>query len=314
MPNQSALVRTIRAEQDQGTVAVGACPICLSTQAEPFEGISEGSKPVSYRLCTDCGLVYQSPRMSDAALQQYYQAQYVAQHQRATGVSEKELRVQAGRARHLVRLLRPQVESVAGHLDLGCSAGLLLEAVRGAYGCQSVGVEPAEVYRNYCAARGLTVLLDLDRLAEAGHDRFDLVSVAHLVEHLADPVGYLADLRNRWLLPGSKLLVEVPNLFGHTSLETPHLVCFHSGTLRQTLAAAGYRVLRLIRHGEPRSRLIPLYLTAIAEPAASSVSRESVRTGAGGVRPGRRLGMAWHRLATRLAPGWAWLPLPKLIT
>jgi len=189
-----------------------------------------------------------------------------------------------------------------------------LEAVRGVYGCESVGIEPAEVYRNYCAARGLSVLPDLDRLAEAGETRFDLVSLAHVLEHLADPIGYLAELRATWLQPGSKLLVEVPNLFGHTSLETPHLVCFHSGTLRRTLAVAGYRVIRLIRHGEPRSRLIPLYLTAIAEPAAGMVSRESVRFGAGGVRRRRRFGMAWHRLATRLAPRWAWLPLPELTT
>ena len=314
MSIQSAAVRTIGAGQEQGFVTIGACPLCLSTQAEPFQSISEESKTVSYRLCADCGLVYQSPRMSDAALQQYYQAEYVAQHQRATGVSEKELRVQTGRARNLVRLLRPQVESVARHLDIGCSAGLLLEAVRGTYGCESVGVEPAEVYRNYCAAKGLTVFSDLDRLAEADNDRFDLVSLAHVLEHLADPVGYLADLRNTWLRPGSKLLVEVPNLFGHSSLETPHLVCFHSGTLRRTLAVAGYRVIRLIRHGEPRSRLIPLYLTAIAEPAAGMVSRESVRFGAGGVRRRRRFGMAWHRLATRLAPRWAWLPLPELTT
>ena len=314
MSIESAAVKTIRAGQDQGVVAVGACPLCLSTQAEPFEIISEGSKTVSYRLCADCGLIYQSPRMSDAALQQYYQAEYVAQHQQATGVSEKELRVQTGRARNLVRLLRPQAESVTRHLDIGCSAGLLLEAVGGVYGCESVGVEPAEVYRNYCAARGLSVLPDLDRLAETGNDRFDLVSLAHVLEHLADPVGYLVELKNRWLRPGARLLVEVPNLFGHTSLETPHLMCFHSGTLRKTLAVAGYHVLNLVRHGEPRSRLIPLYLTAIAEPAAAVVSRESVRSGAGGVRRRRRAGMAWHRLATRLAPRWAWLPLPELTT
>ena len=311
MSVQGSAARTIGAEQAQDPVTVGACPLCQSTQSEPFESIDEGSKPVSYRLCTECGLVYQSPRMSDAALKQYYQAEYVAQHQRAAGVSEKELRVQTGRARNLVQLLRPQVGSVTRHLDIGCSAGLLLEAVRAAYGCEGVGIEPAEVYRDYCAARGLTVVADLDRLAEAGNTRFDLVSLAHVLEHLTDPVGYLAELRTSWLQPGSKLLIEVPNLFGHASLETPHLICFHAGTLQRTLAAAGYRVLQLVRHGEPRSRLIPLYLTAIAEPAAGTISRASVRSGNGGVRLRRRLGMAWHRLATRLAPGWAWLPLPE---
>ncbi len=303
---------TVRAEFDPLVIEVGACPLCRSTEAEPFEKIEEGLAGIFYRLCTNCGLVYQSPRMSDRALQQYYQAEYVAQHQHAAGVTEKELRVQAGRARHLVRVLRSQTESLARHLDIGCSAGLLLETVRSVYGCVSVGIEPAEVYRSYCAARGLTVFPDQQGLADADARRFDLVSIAHVLEHLPDPVGYLTELRERWLTPQSLLLVEVPNLFGHSSLETPHLICFHSATLQRALTAAGYRIRILFRHGEPRSRLIPLYLTAIAEPAPGAAGDGGSRSSASGVRLRRRVGMTWHRLATRLARRWAWLPLPEL--
>jgi hypothetical protein len=183
-------------------------------------------------------------------------------------------------------------------------------AIGEAYGCESVGIEPAETYRQYTRARGLTVYRELEDLTPAGEARFDLITLAHVLEHLADPVEYLMDLRERWLTVDGTILVEVPNLFGHFSLERPHLICFHPGTLRRALAGAGLVTARLVRHGVPRSRLIPLYLTALSRPALSGAqirARSNPRT----VRFRRVIGMLWQRLATRLLPGWAWLPLPE---
>ena len=219
--------------------------------------------------------------------------------------------MQAGRARHLARLISREVSAVSRHLDIGSSTGKLMEAVQAAYRCVTVGVEPAQVYRSYCASRALQVYPELSALKEVNEDRFDLITMAHVLEHLTDPVGYLIELRERWLSPGGALVVEVPNLFGHFSLERPHLLCFHAATLRRALWAGGYRTRRLVRHGAPRSHLIPLYLTAIAEPAPER-GDVGVRTSARGVRLRRQAGMAWHRLATRLAPSRAWLPLPEL--
>ena len=185
-------------------------------------------------------------------------------------------------------------------------------AVRDSYDCDAVGVEPAEVYRAYCIARGLTVFPDLKALSGMDRPRIDLITLAHVLEHLPDPVGYLRELRETWLAPSSTVLIEVPNLFGHRSVEIPHLFCFSAGTLRYTLARAGYDVVRVTRHGSPRSRLIPLYLTALAKPAVGGDLRHSMKSSARMVRIRRRTGMIWHRLATRIAPGWAWLPLPEL--
>jgi SAM-dependent methyltransferase len=244
--------------------------------------------------------------MTDDSLKRYYEADYVSQHQQATGVTDKELRIQAGRARHLVQMLLSEVKEVERHLDIGSSTGSLMLQVRGAYENQTAGVEPAEVYRAYCAARGLTVVPDLESLS-AG--RFDLITMAHVVEHLPDPVTYLQEIREKWLTHDGTLLVEVPNLYGHRSVEIPHLFCFSSGTLGYTLAQAGYEIVSMERHGSPRSKLIPLYLTAMAKPGgASRAAKPSPR----GVRIKRRWGMAWNQIASRVAPGLAWLPLPHL--
>ncbi len=293
-------------------IVLQACPVCRSDANSLFETIQEGGRTVVYRLCDNCGTVFQSPRMTEEALDRYYEAEYVTQHQHATGVTDKELRIQAGRARNLLRLLRRDVASVKHYLDIGSSTGSLMVAVRDSYDCDAVGVEPAEVYRAYCFARGLTVFPDLKALSGIDGPRFDLITLAHVLEHLPDPVGYLRELRETWLAPSSTVLIEVPNLFGHRSVEIPHLFCFSAGTLRYTLAQAGYDVVRVTRHGSPRSRLIPLYLAALAVPAVGGDLRQSMKPSARMVRFRRRTGMTWHRLATRLAPGWAWLPLPNL--
>ena len=291
-------------------VEVTACPICEGRESRPFESIEMGAEHVSYRLCSNCGSVYQSPRMSDEALENYYVSDYLSQHQRVEGISEKELRVQAGRARHLIRVLGGQVRTVRRHLDVGSSTGKLMQAVVSAYGCVSVGVEPAQAYRSYCAANGLKVYPQLQTMSESDEQRFDLITLAHVLEHLPDPVEFLRDLQKRWLVPEGTLLVEVPNLFGHLSLERPHLLCFNSATLHRALTAGGFELRRIVSHGSPRSRLIPLYLTAIAGPAGGRAIERS-RSSARGVRLRRRLGMGWHRLASQLLTRWAWLPLPE---
>lgn len=287
-------------------VEVSRCPVCGSSSNSLFEEMVENDRTLTYCLCSNCGTVFQSPRMTDVALKTYYEAEYVSQHQHASGVTEKELRIQAGRARNLVQILKTRIRSVERHLDIGSSTGSLMLAIQGAYGNETIGIEPAKIYRAYCEARGLTVVPDLDSLNGA---TFDLITMAHVAEHLPNPVDYLRAIRERWLMPDGTLLVEVPNLFGHTSVEIPHLFCFSTETLRYALERAGYEVMRMERHGSPRSNLIPLYLTAIAKPAVDlEIRKSNPRT----VRFRRRIGMWWNRIASRMAPGSAWLPLPEL--
>ena len=287
-------------------VEVTECPLCGSSSNSLFESIAETERTLTYCMCGNCGTVYQSPRMTDSALKTYYEAEYVAQHQHATGVTEKELRIQAGRARKLAQRLTLEIATVERHLDIGSSTGSLMLAIKKAYGNETIGIEPAEVYRAYCEARGLMVVPDLESLNEG---RFDLITMAHVVEHLLDPVGYLQAVREKWLTADGTLLVEVPNLYGHPSVEIPHLFCFSSGTLSYALERAGFEVTRMARHGSPRSKLIPLYLTAIARPAGNVRARKPSPQV---VRFKRRIGMTWNRAASRVAPGWAWLPLPPL--
>ncbi len=288
-------------------IEVRTCALCGSGDHAFFAAVHDGGREVRYNLCRRCGLVFQSPRMTEEELDHYYRQAYAAEHQGVReAVTAKERHVQGLRARHLVALLTRRGAQVQRHLDIGSSAGLLMQAVAEAFGAETVGVEPGEVYRRHASASGLTVYASLEEVPEGA---FDLVTMSHVLEHLPDPVGYLRRLRQARLAEGGWLLVEVPNLFGHPSLELPHLYAFHPATLRATLEAAGYRVEQLKVHGVPRSRLLPLYLTALARPVGGEAAPG--RSSARGVRLRWRLGTQWRRWASRLAPGWAWLPVPQ---
>ena len=288
---------------------VAHCPLCGSPEKKLFDRRKFHDLPVTNQICLGCGLVYQSPRMDAGELEAFYQQEYRLLYQGSQGPSEKDLAVQRGRAQALLDLPQRKRLQIARHLDIGCSAGLLLEAFNRAFGCQSVGVEPGDAYRAYAAGRGLIVYPSLETLQAAGEARFDLVSLAHVLEHIANPTQYLAGLRQNQLAENGSLLVEVPNLYCHDSFEVAHLVAYSPQTLAQTLQQSGFEIVAIKQHGQPRSQILPLYLTVLARPSlkpdAPPVAPERW------VAAKRRYGLLHRRLLSRLAPGRAWLPADK---
>lgn len=280
------------------------CPLCGSTGSAPFDRRTFHGEVVTNRVCTRCGLVFQSPRKSDPELAEFYEAEYRRLYQGSEGPNPEDLAVQAGRARALLDFTKPLVERVERHLDIGCSAGLLLQNFQNAYHGQAMGVEPGAAYRAYAQAQGLKVYPSLDELRACGEETFDLVSLAHVLEHIPDPVGYLAAVCQQLLAEDGRLLVEVPNLYAHDSFEVAHLVAYSPQTLCQVLQKAGFEILAIQSHGRPRSALIPLYLTALARPSKpGQIFRLRPERG---VRLKRRMGLFHRRLLARLLPGLAW--------
>ena len=293
-------------------LVVGHCPLCGNKRHSQFEAIQDNKHTLTYMLCDTCGLVFQSPRMSDDELKDFYQAEYRRLIQDDVGPTEKDRRVQAGRARNLLKFLLKHLDLVRSHLDIGSSAGALLEVIQKIYNCASVGVEPGDAYRTFSQEHGWEVVGDLDEIHSKYSESFDLVTMAHVLEHLPDPVDYLRNLREKWMAPGGHLLIEVPNLNGHMALELSHLAAYTTMTLQRLLNRAGYHMKALEAHGHPRSRLIPLYLTALAQVSSEQVPSVSYGTNPRGILARRKIGSLWARLVTRLLPGWAWLPWPEL--
>jgi SAM-dependent methyltransferase len=108
--------------------------------------------------------------------------------------------------REQLRLLGP-LEPGSRVLDLGAGDGRLAAALARA-GHRVTAVEP---FRDVPAGPSLTVLresVDEVNLPEAS---FDAAVLWHVLEHLPKPLATLERVR-RWLVPGGRVLVGVPNL------------------------------------------------------------------------------------------------------
>jgi 2-polyprenyl-3-methyl-5-hydroxy-6-metoxy-1,4-benzoquinol methylase len=286
---------------------VKRCPLCGNDRSRLFDKRDFRGRQVENRLCLNCGLVYQSPRMTEAESAEYYRAEYRRTYQGEEGPVKRDLAVQTARARSLINFVKPRVASVSRCLDIGSSSGLILQAFRDSFSCESVGVEPGDAYRNLATANGLKVYPTLDKLEQAGEKSFDMVIMSHVLEHLPAPVSYLAHLREYLLDREAWLLIEVPNLYAHESFEPAHLLAFSSHTLRETLRQGGFEMVRLKKHGSPNSAILPLYLTVLCRPAAEfqPIPIKPER----GAALKRRMGMGLKSIAERLLPGLTWKKL-----
>lgn len=140
-------------------------------------------------------------------------------------------------------------------LDYGCGNGDFLQRAHD-IGCETVGVEADPDATKIAEARGLMVLAPDDVAAMGWRQRFDLITLNHVIEHLAQPVGLLRKCRE-WLAPGGSIFLEAPNAearglttFGRfwRGLEAPrHFGIPSEKGLRLALEQAGFKPPTMIQ-------------------------------------------------------------------
>ena len=285
---------------------VAECPLCGSAQKRLFETIEEDGQIVAFHICNRCGLVYQSPRIDESELEHFYEREYRIQRQETENPIEKDLLMQGARARAVLGMVQPRLSAVTRHLDVGSSSGALLQRFHEQYRCASVGVEPGEAYRRFSKSQGLKIYPSLDALAETDEAPFDLISMLHVLEHLIDPVHTLRSLRESKMRPGGYLLLEVPNLIEHESLELSHLYAFTRSTLKTIVRQAGFRILWSKAHGSFRSPILKLFITLLAQSKDETQYSPNVYSNPMGIKTRRRLGKLKRDFFTSRFPDWTW--------
>jgi SAM-dependent methyltransferase len=106
-------------------------------------------------------------------------------------------------------------EKISSLLDVGCGSGAFGRVVREKWGCRVVGVE-------LNSAAAASARLELDEVIEGDinnikiEDRFDVITVNDVLEHVEDPEGLLENLRGL-VTPDGQLVVSIPNV-GHWSI------------------------------------------------------------------------------------------------
>ncbi|MFM9939184.1 MAG: class I SAM-dependent methyltransferase [Hyphomicrobiaceae bacterium] len=191
--------------------AAVTCPVCRSELLVPT------SVALSYgRLhgCTGCGsgILLPRPTQHDLSAQHanddYFDHPYFEARRQLT----PDLAYRYGeRAAELVALIGP----LAGRrvLEVGCDTGLFVGYLRDRHGAASVGVDVAHKAVAEARKAGLDVRLGtLEQLALPPHS-FDVICAYDLIEHVADPAGFLKEAASI-LAPGGIIVIETPNYDG----------------------------------------------------------------------------------------------------
>lgn len=225
------------------------CYLCGSADRDGLPGKVRDMPSLQVLKCRDCGLVYMDS--FDHISPEYYDQAYTDRNHPDSW--QKFLnRCRADddrRARDLQTILLNK-----NYLDVGCGGGGVLLQVRDR--CQhAAGVEPQRRWREHLRERGVETFEALDAVPAAA---FDVVSLFHVLEHIADPVPFLQTVATK-LAPGGRVLIEVPSAddalltlyesgpFSEFTYWSPHLFLYTNSTLRRLAAKAGLEV-EYVRH------------------------------------------------------------------
>ncbi|HVT88211.1 MAG TPA: class I SAM-dependent methyltransferase [Tepidisphaeraceae bacterium] len=246
----------------------------------------------TFIVCNACGFLCFTPRPTREELDAKYRF-LTSQHPpdiRPAFDSIEELK----RGQAIASLLMPNLEPGSHVLDYGGGDGRLLAPFI-AGGCHGwvIDYEQQTIPRVKHLAR---------TLADAPeHESFDAVICSHVIEHLADPLSTLIDLRNRMVAKGL-IYVEVPMEIWRAlpAKDEPvtHINFFTRDSLSTLLCRAGFDVRRC-RHEAYKHPAG--HITTVVRAVASSAIKfnESRLPGAGLTRallePGlyQRMQQAW---------------------
>lgn len=180
---------------------MGKCPICQSITATFFAKKAD----FTYYRCQNCRSAFLSKFPSEEETETFYQKNF----RYNANVNEKEMRRRANHVLDKLLRLNPLAKTI---LDIGSGYGFFLEEAE-KRGINALGIEPSDYLFKESKKRKLTVShQNLKEFIKANkNERYDLVTLIHVIEHVNDPKKMLVKL-SELLLPGGILYVETPNM------------------------------------------------------------------------------------------------------
>lgn len=279
----------------------GLCGESKWTLVTQLRGFGENFQVVR---CQGCELIRTNPRPSPEWKEHFYNPDYngYAESLGRDFVYAPDLTRRVG-YRRLLDFLRPEAPPSASLLDVGCAAGLFVkEAVD--HGFDAFGCDYSEEAVAYSKEHlGVRTFRSPAEAIDAPDNRYDVVTLLQVFEHLPDPMRVLHELK-RVLKPGGMLVLETVNYLPHYKMETDfkfmiplylavtkrptlpwlpfdHLYHWSPQTIKRAAATAGFRDVKLQHLMGYRSELKPNLGFSLAYAACELVGRGLIAASGG---------------------------------
>lgn len=223
---------------------------CYVCGRHDFEALSSHDRygiPYPTGVCRTCGNVQQTAYYPPEVLADFYQNFYRDIYGARTPSALFDVQVQRKIFDYFDGSVRPEDHV----LELGTGAGGNLLRFR-QHGCAVLGLDFDERYLEEGRRHGLEMQWgSLDELRNG--DRFDIVIIAHVLEHIDGPSAFLRRI-GAILAEGGRVYIEVPSLNqvaegGYdydlaTYFQNAHTIHFTLNSLRNVCLAGGFEITK----------------------------------------------------------------------
>ncbi|MDX2226058.1 MAG: class I SAM-dependent methyltransferase [Verrucomicrobiae bacterium] len=182
------------------TSSTPPCPSCSTPCHGPFNPIHSG---YSLALCAHCGLAFALPRPDFQELSDYY-----------NGFGDRPKKLPEGMVAQigasLDGLIRSHLPAAVSVLEIGCSTGYILSALK-ARGYRVTGTDLSATAVQFARETyGVTEMFCAEFPPDEKQGAFDVLILSHVIEHVLHPAEFLVQSL-RFLRPGGIALILTPN-------------------------------------------------------------------------------------------------------
>lgn len=230
------------------------CFLCGSDRYEIVSNKLRYDKPGTVIACSECGLtrllgvLHYADKLNEYYAHQYAQEYHPGVKNELDSLFDSFLPVQEER----VNRIRPYLKAEHRILEVGSSTGYFLASVK------PLVAEVQGLELNRSEARYATQVKNISTIdvplenCRLSTNHYDHICIFQVLEHVSNPIEYL-HLLQKYLSPGGKIHIEVPNLkdplvsfydveeYRNFYYQEPHLYYFTVDTLKKVCNAAGFR-------------------------------------------------------------------------
>lgn len=203
--------------------------------------------------CSNCGLRFTQDIPDEENIGRYYKSDNYISHSNTNKglINRLYHRVRKITLRSKLELIREYTSLEKGELlDLGAGTGIFAAFMK-ENGWSVTGLEPDEETRKNAQRLSSVSLLATEELFNWNEERFDAITMWHVLEHVHDLHGYLDQLQ-KILKKNGKLFVAVPNYTSYdaqrygadwAAYDTPiHLYHFSPKSMELLMKKHGFRM------------------------------------------------------------------------